>query len=47
MGGFVSYVDKIFSFLQMLNSSLYSGLDLNQCAKIKKEYRSNGALCHR
>lgn len=35
MEEFISYVDKILFFLQMLNSSLYSGSDLNQCAKIK------------
>ena len=40
MEEFISYVDKILSFLQMLNSSWYSGSDLNPCAKIKYEYVS-------
>lgn len=35
MEEFISYVDKILSFLQVLNSNLYSGSDLNQRAKIK------------
>lgn len=29
MEEFISYVDKILFFLQMLNSSLYSGSELN------------------